>query len=283
MRTTSSGIPLLALLLPAALLVLAEEPETEVPALSIVSELGVDQDVKLFNEEPVTFFARLRGRENAPLLRGVDFVLYDEGGRPGREEHVQVRSEDPPRWGKPPSSFSHPLEGRSLPIGSYRLRAEKRGWQFAEIKVVKAQFGYGRLSAEHERDLYRAEFHIRLVDSTEKRLLVPVSALVETANGGLLDRQDGNLVRNLSRTWLWESTAPVRISSRAQTPDRERPAGERTGVLKLVPNCRLVLVLDGVRFSYPVPLPPETKSGNVGNPGDPDLADPEGGRNGRGR
>ena len=278
------AIPLI-LLLPVLLvgLAVAKETETEAPALSIVSRLGVDQDVKIFNEELVIFFARLRGRENAPFLRGVSFVLYDEGGKPYRTENVQARSEDPPRWGKPPSSFAYPQEGRSLPIGSYRLRATKTGWQFAEIKVVKAQFAYCSLDADHEPDYYRADFHIRLLDCTEKRRRVPVKVLVETANGGLLDSTEGNLVRNLSRTWLWESAAPVRISSRVKIPDHKRPAGERTGVLKLVPNCRLVLVLDEVRFPYPVPLPPEEKSGNVGNPGAIDPADAEGGRSGRRR
>ena len=81
-----------------------------------------------------------------------------------------------------------------------------------------------------------------------------------------------------SRTWLWETAAPVKISSRVKTPDRKRPPDQRTGILKLVPHCRLVLVLDGVRFPYSVPLPPEQKAGAVDD-ADPGLA----GRGGKGR
>ncbi len=233
--------------------------DESLPELTIVSRVGVDQDVKLYNDEPILFFAKVGDGENAPLLRGVEFVLYDEGGTSARRECIRAESTDPLRWGCPPSSFEFPLLDRKLPVGRYRLRATKRGLRSAEIKLVTAEFRFHRLRADHERDFYRASFHLRLVDRTEKRLTVPASVRVETANGGLLDSIDVKLVRNLSRTWLWETATPVRISSRVKNPDMSRPRTGRTGVLKLVPNCRVILVLGEFRFPWPVPLPSPSK------------------------
>ena len=261
MRSTISLIvPLL--LLTGAGFGLAGESDSTAPVLSIVSRLGVDRDVKIFNDEPILFFAKAGDQDNAPLLRGIRFVLYDEGGNPDRRECIRSESTDPPRWGKPPSSFEYPLVGKELPPGRYRLRATRPGWQPVEIKLVKAEFCYQSLRADHEREFYRANFALRLVDRTEKRRAVRVKVLVETANGGLLDSVEVKLVRNTSRSWLWETIAPVRISSLVKVPDQSRPAGKRTGVLKLVPNCRLIFVLDGVRFPWPVPLPSEERCGS---------------------
>ena len=54
--------------------------------------------------------------------------------------------------------------------------------------------------------------------------LVPVKVLVETANGGLLDSVEGNLVRDLARPWL-------RLSHRTGPLSRSA-LGNRTGTLR---------------------------------------------------
>ena len=126
------------------------------------------------------------------------FVLFGEGGGASNDDNVWAKTTDASRWGSPPSSISYPL-ARKMPIGRYRLRASKPGWKAAEIKVVKVEFGYHDLKADRKREYYRASFQLRLLDCTEKRQLVPVKVLVETANGGLLDCVEGNLARNLTR------------------------------------------------------------------------------------
>jgi hypothetical protein len=256
---------ILVLLLPAfsAGLCLGQESEADELVLSIYSRFGADKDVKVYNDEPVVFMTRLAGRENSSPLWGVTFVLYDEGGSPSREEDVLVRTRDPKRWGKPPSSFSHPLERGRLSAGRYRLRATKPGWKPAEIKFVKAEFGYRNLKAERGRKHYLAAFDLVLVDTTEKRSQVPVKVLIEAANGGLLDSAEGHLVRNRARACSWQTTAPVKISSKMEVPDRKKPAAQRTGLLKVVPHCRLVLVLDKIRFPWPVPLPKPSGGSSV--------------------
>lgn len=257
----------------------ADETESEIPVLSIFSELGVDQDVKLYNEEPVTFMARSAGRANGVPLRGVTFVLQGDGGAASNQDDVWAKSSDGTRWGSPPSSLSYPPD-RKMPVGRYRLKASKPGWKSAEIKLVKVEFGYQDLKAERTRDCYKASFGLQYLDCTETRRLVPVKVLIETANGGLLDCVEGNLVRNLTRIWLFESKDRVRISSRVETPDRHKPPEKRSGLLKVVPLCRLVLVIDEVRFPYPVPLPKAKIAGEV-RPGDVESGTSRGGGRGR--
>jgi len=265
-----TGLRYLALLacLPLTGLVIAAESKSEIPVLSIFSKLGVDEDVKLYNEEPVTFMTRSAGRASGSPLRGVTFVLFGEGAGAGIVDNVWAKTSDGSQWGRPPSSISYPTD-RKMPVGRYRLRASKPGWNSAEIKIVKVEFGYHDLKADRTREYYRARFKLRLLDCTEKRQLVPVKVMVETANGGLLDCVEGNLVRNLTRPCLFESRDRVKISSRVEIPDRRKPPAKRTGLLKVVPNCRLVLELDGIRFPYPVPLPKPSKSGSI-RPGELD-------------
>jgi hypothetical protein len=93
---------------------------------------------------------------------------------------------------------------------------------------------------------------------------VPVTVIVETASGGRLDSLEVTLRKSLTRPWSFKTSRPIQISSRVKVPDRSRPARERTGVLMLTPGCRVVLVLDKVRFPWRVPLPPEEKRGSVG-------------------
>ena len=57
MRITVTFATLLACI-PLAGFVFAQESESEIPVLSIFSELGVDENVKVYNEEPVTFMTR---------------------------------------------------------------------------------------------------------------------------------------------------------------------------------------------------------------------------------
>ena len=111
------------------------------------------------------------------------------------------------------------------------------------------------LEADHTEKHYQAAFRIRLVDVTEKRSTVPVKVRIETKSGGLLDLLETKLVRSAARKHVFESRKEVRLSSRAEQPDRRRAPAERTGVLKVVRGCRMVLELDGIGFGHPVPLP----------------------------
>ncbi|MHC4469420.1 MAG: hypothetical protein ACYTDY_05815 [Planctomycetota bacterium] len=256
-REIASALILALALLPAG--AGAEEDvekgkEKETPALAIVSRLGTKRDVKLYNDEPVVFLARPAA--GGPPLRGVSFVLYDEGGSPDRSECVRARTEDARRWGKPPSSFGYPLRERVLPVGRYRLLARKPGYAPAEVKVVVARFVYFDLEVRHDKDSYRASFRIRLVDKTETRQSVPVSVRVESAQGGLVDSSRVGLARVRHKDATYESI-PVRLSSRAKPPDPEKPAVSRA--LRVVPRASLVLVIGKLRFRYPVPLPLEKK------------------------
>ena len=250
----------LFLLLPILFLLLAIVPltagtDSDLPVLGIVSKLGEKEPVRIFNDEAVVFTARAGARTGGAPLRGVTFVLYDEGGRHTRTEDVRSRTSDPATWGRPPSSFAFPIEGVRLPEGRYRLRAEKPGYQPAEVKIVYARFSYCALETDRTEEHYLAAFRIRLVDVTEKRTTVPVKVRIETASGGLLDLLETRLARVRARRHAFESPRVVRLSSRLSKPDRRRPPAERTGVLKVVAGCRMVLELDGIGFGHPVPLP----------------------------
>ena len=254
-------LPLLLALAP-----LAADTDSDLPVLRIVSKLGEKEPVRIFNDEDVVFYARGGVRIGGRPLRGVTFVLYDEGGRHTRTEDVRTRSSDRATWGRPPSSFAFPLPVVRLPEGRYRLRAEKPGYQPAEVKIVYARFSYCALETDHTDEHYLAGFRIRLVDVTEKRSAVPVKVRIETASGGLLDLLETELVRSGARKHVFESPRKVRLSSRAEKPDRRRAPAERTGVLKVVLGCRMVLELGGIGFGHPVPLPPERATGR-GGPG----------------
>jgi len=257
---------LLLLLFLLAVAPLAAGTDSDLPVLRIVSKLGEKEPVRVFNDEDVVFFARGGVRAGGRSLRGVTFVLYDEGGRHTRTEDVRTRTADEATWGRPPSSFAFPFEGIRLPEGRYRLRAEKPGYQPAEVKIVYARFSYCALDTDHTEKHYLAAFRIRLVDVTEKRSTVPVKVRIETASGGLLDLLETKLVRSGARKHLFETPRKVRLSSRLEKPDRRRAPAERTGVLKVVIGCRMVLELGGIGFSHPVPLPPDPATGR-GAPG----------------
>ena len=261
-----------------ALVALAREPgATAPPKLEIVTRLGALETVKVYNREVVLFFAREAGGDGS-LLRGVKFVLYDEGGAPDRKEFVRAETVDEPRWGRPPSTFALPLTDRPLPIGRYRLRAAKRGCVAGEIKVHYARFNYFDLVVEHDEVRYAAKFHLRLEDLSEARAVVPVEVQVETTDGLLVDAQSVSLRRVAGREVVLETVEPIRISSRVSAY-RTRTEERRPVVLRVVPRASLVLVLDGIRFAYPVPLPPEaikSADGAVEDPSDPNRSLPRG-------
>jgi hypothetical protein len=228
------------------------------PALRIISlALPETGTLKVFEQDEVVFFARADGKEETPLLRDVVFVLYDEGGDPDREETVRRRVVDDRKWGRPPSSFRFEAGKRTLPIGKYRLLAQREGFRDAEIPLVLARFGYFDLTAIHEKESWRASFHLRFRDVTEKRKAVPVTVRVRKKSGALLDERTVRLAPKKSVKHAFETTHPLRLSSKKKKPDRDLPAAARTGVLKVEPGCRVAFELDGKEFPYPIPLPPE--------------------------
>jgi hypothetical protein len=244
----------LTLLLIALVAVGEDSTPTSTPELQIVTRLGVKEEVKVFNSEPMMFFARAAGGDGA-LLRGVRFVLFDEGGVADRKEFVRAETEDEVRWGRPPSSLALPLGDRPLPIGRYRLRAAKRGHIADEIKIIYARFHYFDLVVEHDEAHYAAKFHLRLEDRTEVRPIVPVEVEVVTSDGLLVDAQSLKLRRVAGVDIVLETVDPIRISSRVPA-HRTRIEERRPVVLKIVPGAILVLVLDGLRFEHPIPLAP---------------------------
>jgi len=256
-------------------------PRSEVPKLAILSRFGVGEDVKLYNGEAATFFARREEDARARLLRDVEFLLYKEGGRPDRPSDLVAKTEDSSRWGRPPSSFSLPLAERELPVGNYRLRAVKKGHVPAEIRVVTATLRYFDLETVHRKDRYLARFFFRLQDRSELRDAVTLSVRVESESGALLDSTERTLRRSLTRRDCFETSDPVRISSLAKKPKPGEPAAPGRPLI-LRPGCRLVVVVDRRRISWPVPLPPEPKRGNSCDPAD-EIDPSKRGGSGRGR
>jgi hypothetical protein len=228
----------------------------DLPKLAIVSRLGAGPMAKVFNREPVSFFAVTKGKEK--LLRGVSFKLYDRDGDPAAEEDVRARWKAEQRWGAPPACAELPLEDRSLPVGRYRLRAEKPGFAPAEIDVVVARLRYFGLAAEHQEKLYRANFRIRLQDPTETRKAVKATVRIHDQAGAILDQTVATLLPVQHRPFVFES-GTVKLSSTRKTPNRDQPATMRKGILKLVSGCKLSITLDGIRFDYAVPLRPENR------------------------
>ena len=272
MRGTRLVITLILLSVPAAF----PAEETKTPSLEIFSRLGKLSQAKLYNSEPVIFFARRAGAAGGPLLRGVKFILYDEGGDPATSECVRKKTEDTKRWGRPPSSFAYPVPGLLVPVGRYRLRAVRKGFRPAEIRLTVARLIYFDLKADRDKDSYRASFRLELNDVTLPKKPVTLEMRVETAAGGLVDRRKVVLGAVVQRAGRFETSGRVRLSSRRKKPDMKSPASARTGVLKVIPGSVLVLVLDQIRFKYPIPLPPEPSRGSQVKPGGL-------GRGGRGR
>ena len=244
----------LIVLLPG--LVPAEDSAVK-PQITFFSRLGEEAKVKLFNREPISFLARAEGTHG--FLRGVTFFLCDPGGDPGRSETVRSRQEDGAMWGRPPSSFALPLSKRL--VGPYRLHARKPGHQEGKLDIVLVEFRYVDLEFEHTKSLYRASFHLHLRDLTEKRKAIPIDVRIESLTGGLLDRIEVRLKADPQRRGLWKTHSPVKISSSVKTPARDL---EGKGPLRLLPRCRLLLVLDGYEFRYPVPLAREEVKGTGG-------------------
>ncbi len=135
--------------------------------------------------------------------------------------------------------------------GRYRLRATKPGHADAEIGVTIARFGYESLKADHEKEHYKASFVLRLRDVTEKRKVVPVTVLVEGPQGEPIASAKRTL-RQVRKSPEVRESGTVQLSSTAKARDR---------ALRVVPDSTLVLVLDGLTFRYPIPLPPEEKMG----------------------
>jgi len=277
MAAMRAPVLLLFLLLPG--LLLGGETKTEAPKLSILSPEGAGRDVKVFNDDSALFFARRSGDARGRLLNGVKFVLYKAGGKPSRPSDLIASSEDPDRWGPPPTSFALPLELRSLPVGRYRLRAVKTGWERAEIGVVKAKFGYFDLEKIHKKDRYIASPLFYLDDRSEKRSEIKLTIRVVGATGAVLDRAERMLRPDPGHRFCFETTKRLRLSSKAVKPP-EGKSGSPGRALVLAPGCSLVVFLDRVRFTWPIPLPSEGKRGSCG-PADKNLEGTE--RSGRGR
>ena len=254
MRNTFFVIALLSVTLPALLLA-AEET---LPELAIVSRLGSGPRIRVFNREALLLFAAEKGKEDGTLLTGVTFTLYDHDGNPEVDEDVRMLWETERRWGDPPSHAELPLEDRRLPVGRYRLSARKAGWEPAQIDLIVARFRYFGLAADHEDDSYKASIRLRIEDPTEKRKAVKVRILVLSADGTLIDEGHSTLLPVAHREGVFEG-GTVKISSKRKTPNRELPSSMRKGILKVTPGCRLALELNGVRFTYPIPLRSEDR------------------------
>jgi len=276
MKATLLLLLLVLLLTPG--LRLGAETKTEIPKLEILSPAGAGRDVKVFNDDPAIFFARAKGDARGRLLNGLKFLLYKAGGTPGRPSDLIAESEDPDRWGRPPTSFSLPLAARALPVGKYRLRVVKPGHERAEIGVVQAEFGYFDLDTVHKKDRYRASLRFHLEDKSEKRAKITLKIRIESATGALIDRTERVLSPEPGHRGCFVTTAILNLSSRAKKPPEGRPSPPGRA-LRLVPGCRLVVSLDRTWFAWPVPLPSEKKRGSCGPTDD---VDGDGGR-GRGR
>ncbi len=252
----------------------ADESKTETPQLEVLSPAGAGKDVKVYNDDLRLFFARRAGDTRARLLRGVRFLLYRAEGSPDRPSDRMAESEDPPRWGNPPSSFVLPMTKRQLPVGAYRLRATKPGFKKGEIRVVQCEFGYIDLERIHEKSRYVASLSFRLADATEKRTSIDLAVRIESRDGARIDGATHRIRPTPKRRCCYESVQPLRLSSSAKKPKKDAPAVPgRT--LRLIPGCRLVVFLDRTKFVWPVPLPPGGKRTSCS---DPDLD-----RGGRGR
>ena len=213
-----SGMRLLVLL-PLVLLpglLFGKETKSEIPKLAILSPEGTGRDVKVFNDDAAVFFARTKDVPRGALLNGVKFVLYKAGGRPNRPSDLIAASEDPDRWGRPPTSFSLPLELRSLPVGAYRLRAAKAGYESAEIGVVQAEFGYCDVEKVHKKDRYSASLKFHLADRTEKRTAIQLAIRIRTATGAVLDETERTLRPDPGHRFCFDTPERLRISSLAK-------------------------------------------------------------------
>jgi hypothetical protein len=133
------------------------------------------------------------------------------------------------------------------------------------IKIVLARFEYTDLRTEHTKHAYEARFKLRLTDVTEARKVVPVKVRIENAEGVRIDSLATRMTPVAARAGVYETPRPIVLSSRARTPTEKRPADQPPGPLKILPGTRLVLVLDGNKFPYPIPLPSEASRG-YGNP-----------------
>jgi hypothetical protein len=243
----------LAVLLLALLLRTAGAEDTDIPRLAIFSPFGAGKDARIFNDEPIEFRAIREDDPRSGFLKGVRFVLYRDGGSPDRTETVLVDSGDEEgMWGGPPSSLRLPPEAKPMEPGRYHLVALKRGWVSAKITITLADFRRIEQEVQHTRDSYRAAFHLRLEDPLETRKAVPVDVYVESAEGAVLAHRKIRLLPTRKRKSVFQTAQKVRLYSGAE---------EGGAVLPVVPGCRVVLVLDGIRFPYRVPLPPEEESG----------------------
>ncbi|MEN8152259.1 MAG: hypothetical protein ABFS86_20745 [Planctomycetota bacterium] len=265
----AAAITTAVLVLLAASSLPADEKKSEVPSLEILTPAGAGKNVKVFNDDVHLFFVRRAGDDRGKLLRGVAFVLYKAGGRPGRPSDRMAKSEDTPRWGNPPSTFALPLEERTLPVGGYRLRATKPGWKKAEVGVVQCEFAYRDLDVIHEKSRYAASLSFRLSDRTEKRESIDLVVRIESANGALVDGAKHRIRPEKQRRGHFDSVAPLRLSSNAKKPKKDAsPVTNRA--LRIVPGCRLVVFLDRTKFSWPVPLPPARQRSSSPDPEDTD-------------
>jgi hypothetical protein len=242
---------------------LLDKKKDELPAMEIYSRFGVGEDVKLFNEEPITFFTRKKGDEGGEHLRNVGFVLRRAGPVVDRKSHwIADLPEKTSRWGRPISTFSLPHPKRSLPAGSYRLEASKRGYRPASIGVVQAYLRYFDLEVTHKKDRYIATLRFRLEDKTEKRKAMTLKIRVETEAGRKLDGTERRLLPVKERPGVFETVDRLRLSSNAKLPKRGQPAPVGRS-LRVEPGCRLVVALGEVKVSWPVPIPAPNKRGNT--------------------
>lgn len=231
--------------------------------MEIYSRFGVGEDVKLFNDEPVTFFARLKGDEGGEYLRNVGFFLVVDANKVDLERHGLFQiPEKTSRWGVPISTFSLPRPKSKLPAGSYRLLAKKRGYKGAEIGVVQAYLRYFDLDVIHEKDRYLASLRFRLDDTTEKRKSVPLKVRIETAAGRRLDGTERRLNPVKDKPGIFRTSKVLRISSLAKVPKGDKPVPPGRS-LRVEPGCSLVVMLGEVRIAWPVPLPAPKKRGRT--------------------
>jgi hypothetical protein len=246
----------------------------------IASSAGRGRRIKVWVGEPIAFAARPRPRDPGDLFeptRWLCDVLWtltalspapDETARcisPGTNRRVVARVGPEGLWGDEASLFRYPNDLKTpWKPGRYVLRAERASGDSAEVGLDVASFEVVEVRALIRKEKYEAAIRLKLTDPSEIRRAIPVAVEIVSSAGDLLDYVRGaRLALDTARPGIYHSQKLL-LSSRVRRPCRARyeeqdPAkalklSMTKHVLQVLRNSHLRITLDGVVFSYPLPL-----------------------------
>jgi hypothetical protein len=246
----------------------------------IVTSAGRGRRIKVWVGEPIAFAARARPRGPADLfeptrwLRDVLWTLtrvstpLDTSSVciiPGTQRVEMARVGPEGLWGDPAALFRYPNDlATPWTPGRYLLRAERASGVAAEIRLDVAALEFVDVRARLGRARYRAALRLRLTDPSETRNVIPVRVEIVSEAGDVMDYLRGVLLaRDQVRPGIFRSQkllvdsrvkAPCCARYEETDPMRAIKLSTTPHVLKIHPSSSLRVTLDGVVFSFPMPL-----------------------------